>query len=258
MLDLSEAGSSGEVAPAALPPMPDFGLLPSEISDETPETPRDRVERWQRKLLDLSLRNRLLNYRDSKQTLPLRCPNVGSLEDALAAGKKFRGFSLTDEDPVGDRTVSPEDAQRIEEELIVDAFDRSQLAVPLTAQDMNARLLTLYRRARSDLQEGGTNTLFFAAGFLRWKKTEGDTRSYRAPLVLVPVKLERRSAQSPFRIAHHEDDVRLNLTLLEFLKRDFDLRIPELEGEFAARRERHRSSAHFRDHAAQSARHRRV
>ena len=208
MLDLSEAGSSGEVAPAALPPMPDFGLLPSEISDETPETPRDRVERWQRKLLDLSLRNRLLNYRDSKQTLPLRCPNVGSLEDALAAGKKFRGFSLTDEDPVGDRTVSPEDAQRIEEELILNAFDRSQLAVPLTAQDMNARLLTLYRRARSDLQEGGTNTLFLAAGFLRWKKTEGDTRSYRAPLVLVPVKLERRSAQSPFRIAHHEDDVR--------------------------------------------------
>ena len=231
VLGPSEPDSSDEVAPAPLPPMPDFGLLPSEISEETPETPHDRVERWQRKLLDLSLRNRLLNYRDSKQTLPLRCPNVGSLEDALAAGKKFRGFSLTDEDPVGDRTVSPEDAQRIEEELILDAFDRSQLAVPLTAQDMNARLLTLYRRARSDLQEGGTNTLFLAAGFLRWKKTEGDTRSYRAPLVLVPVKLERRSAQAPFRIAHHEDDVRLNLTLLEFLKRDFDLRIPELEGE---------------------------
>ena len=50
-------------------------------------------------------------------------------------------------------------------------------------------------------------------------------------VVAVDIKLERRSAQSPFRIAHHEDDVRLNLTLLEFLERDFDLRIPELEGE---------------------------
>ena len=231
VLDPSQPVSSDEAAPAALPPMPDFGLLPSEIDDETPETPRDRVERWQRKLLDLSLRNRLLNYRDSKQTLPLRCPDVGALEDALAAGKNFRGLSLTDEDPVGNRTVSPEEAQRIEEEVILDAFDRSQLAVPLTGQEMNSRLLTLYRRARSDMQEGGTNTLFLAAGFLRWKKTEGDTRAYRAPLVLVPVRLERRSAQSPFRISHHEDDVRLNLTLLEFLKRDFDLRIPELEGE---------------------------
>ena len=230
-LDPSEAAAADEVAPATLPPLPDFGLLADELSEEVAETPQDRIARWQRKLLDLSLRNRLLNYRDSKQTLPLRCPDVGALEDGLAAGKTYRGLSLKDDDPLGSRTLSPEEIQRIEEEVVLDAFERRQLAVPLTGQEMNARLLTLYRRARSDMQEGGTNTLFLAAGFLRWKKTEGDTRSYRAPLVLIPVKLERRSAQSPFRISHHEDDVQINSTLLEFLKRDFDLRIPELEGE---------------------------
>ena len=229
--DRSEPGTVDEAAPAALPPLPDFGLLPGEISEEAPVTPRDRIERWQRKLLDLSLRNRLLNYRDSKQTLSLRCPSVAAFEDELSAGKKFRGFSLNDNDPFGNRTISPEDAQRIEEEVIRDAFESGQVVVPLTGNEMNNRLLTLYRRARSDMQEGGTNTLFLAAGFLRWKKTEGDTRTYRAPLVLIPVRLERRSAQSPFRIAHHEDDVRINSTLLEFLKLDFDLRIPELEGE---------------------------
>ena len=229
--DPSEPGATNEAAPAALPPVPDFGLLPGEITPEAPETSQDRIERWQRKLLDLSLRNRLLNYRDSKQTLPLRCPSVAALEDELAAGTKFQGFSLNDNDPFGNRTVSPEDAQRIEEEVVRDAFERRQIVVSLTGQEMNRRLLTLYRRARSDMQEGGTNTLFLAAGFLRWKKSAGDTRTYRAPLVLIPVKLERRSAQSPFRIAHHEDDVRINSTLFEFLKRDFHLRIPELEGE---------------------------
>ena len=223
--------SEDEVVPAPLPTPPDFGLLPGEEHDEAPETPYGRIERWQRKLLDLSLRNRLLNYRDSKQTLPFRCPDVAALEDTLAAGKKFRGLSLKDNDPVGDRIVSPEDAQRIEEEVARDAFERGQIAVPLTGQDMNNRFLMLFRRANSDMQEGGTNTLFLAAGFLRWKKTEGDTRIYRAPLLLIPVKLERRSAQSDFRIAHHEDDVRINSTLIEFLKRDFELRIPELEGE---------------------------
>ena len=227
----SKPDAIDEAAPAALPPLPDFGLLPDDITEEEPETPQDRIERWQRKLLDLSLRNRLLNYRDSKQTLPLRCPSVAALEDKLAAGKKFRGFSLNDNDPFGNRTISPEDARRIEEEVIRDAFGHGQVVVPLTGQEMNNRLLTLYRRAKSDMQEGGTNTLFLAAGFLRWKRTEGDTRAYRAPLVLIPVKLERRSAQSPFQIAHHEDDVRINSTLLEFLKLSFDLRIPELEGE---------------------------
>ena len=136
-----------------------------------------------------------------------------------------------DEDPIGDRTVSPEDAQRIEEEVARDAFERGQIPVSLTGKDMNNRFLALFRRARSDLQEGGTNTLFLAAGFLRWKKTEQDTRTYRAPLLLIPVKLERRSARSDFKIAHHEDGVRINSTLLEFLKRDFEIRIPELEDE---------------------------
>ena len=229
-----EGASTDHVVAAALPPSPDFGRLPGEERDEEPRTPRGRIERWQRKLLDLSLRNRLLNFRDGKETVPFRCPDIAVLEDELAGGKKFRGLSLSDENPVGNRTLSPEEARRVEEEFAREAFEKRQIAVPLTGQEMNKRLLTLFRRANSDMQEGGTNTLFLAAGFLRWKKTEADTRTYRAPLLLIPVKLERHSAQSPFRIAHHEDhedDVRINFTLLEFLKRDFQIQIPELEAD---------------------------
>ncbi|MXY51445.1 MAG: DUF4011 domain-containing protein [Gammaproteobacteria bacterium] len=229
--ELGEDAGNDDVATATLPRVPDFGLLPGEERDEEPPRPQDRIERWQRKLLDLSLRNRLLNFRDSKQTVPFRCSNVAALEDALADGRRFRGLSLNDENPVGDRSVSAAEAARIEEQVERGAFERRQIAVPLTGQEMNTRFRTLFRRANSDLQEGGTNTLFLAAGFLRWKKTEGDTRIYRAPLLLIPVKLERRSAQSPFRLAHHEDDVCINFTLLEFLKRDFQIRMPELEAD---------------------------
>ena len=56
--DPSQPDTIDEATPAALPPLPDFGLLPGEVSEETPGTPQDRIERWQRKLLDLSLRNR--------------------------------------------------------------------------------------------------------------------------------------------------------------------------------------------------------
>ena len=227
----SEETPTDEAVAAPLPERPDFGRLPGEEVDESPQTPQGRIERWQRKLLDLSLRNRLLNFLSSKQTVPFRCPNVAALEDALADGVKFRAVSLNDENPIGDRTLSPEDARRIEERVALEVFEKKQIAVPLTGQEMNKRLLTLFRRANSDMQEGGTNTLFLAAGFLRWRKTEGDKRDYRAPLLLIPVKLERRSAQSAFRIAHHEDDVRINSTLLEFLKRDFHIHVPELEGD---------------------------
>lgn len=220
-----------DTAPAALPPPLDLGRLPGELAEAVPDTPLGRIERWQRKLLDLSLRNRLLNFGQTGQTLPFLCPDVPELEDALADGHRFRPLALKDEDPVGDRQLTPEDRKRVEEAAAADAFARGQLAVPLTGREMESRLLTLHRKAKGDLQEGGTNTLFLAAGFLRWKKTATDPRSYRAPLLLIPVRLERRSAQSEFTLQHHEDEVSFNATLLEFLKRDFDLRIPELEGE---------------------------
>ena len=73
--------------------------------------------------------------------------------------------------------------------------------------------------------------LFLAAGFLRWRKSDGDDRTYRAPLLLIPVKLDRRSAKSDFTLEHHEDEVRFNSTLLEFLKRDYHFSVPELEGD---------------------------
>ena len=43
-----------------------------------------RVSRWQKRLLDLSLRNRLLNFKETGRTLPLSVPNLAELEDMLA------------------------------------------------------------------------------------------------------------------------------------------------------------------------------
>lgn len=229
----SETTNANDIpaSPAALPKPLGLGLLPADLTEEEPKSANDRISRWQRKLLDLSLRNRLLNFRDTKQTLPFICSDISSLEDQLAGGKRFKTLALKDEDPLGHRDLLLKEEPALFVEVARDAFTKGQIAVPLTGKEMNVRLLELYRRAKSDMQEGGANTLFLAAGFLRWKKTEGDPRSYRAPLLLIPVKISRRSAQSDFVIEHHEDDVRFNATLLEFLKHDFDLTVPELEGE---------------------------
>ena len=43
----SESVAEDEVAPAALPPLPDFGFLPGESTEEATETPLGRIERWQ-------------------------------------------------------------------------------------------------------------------------------------------------------------------------------------------------------------------
>ncbi len=231
-----EASASGshEGAALPLPPMPSFDAIPAEQAEEKPTTPEGRIERWQRKLLDLSLRNRLLNFRPTKQTIPFLCPDVPFLEDHLANGARIRVISLPQQNPQGERDKAihlQTTGTDLDIEFAVEALQRDELPSPLEAKELDARLTELYRRARNDLNEGGSNTLFLAVGFLRWKKSPDDERTYRAPLLLVPVKLERRSATSRFHLLHHEDEVRFNATLVQMLKKDFALNLAQFEGE---------------------------
>ena len=140
---------------------------------------------------------------------------------------------MPEQNPIGDRDEKlhfQTTGKDLNTEFALAALQRDELSSPLAVKDLDARLIELYRRAQNDLSEGGSNTLFLAVGFLRWKPSADDAKSYRAPLLLVPVKLERKSASSRFYILHHEDEVRFNSTLLELLKKDFDLSLPQFEG----------------------------
>lgn len=208
--------------------------LPVEVAELKPTTAAGRIDRWQKKLLDLTLRNRLLNFADSKKTIPFLCTDIGYLEDKLSEGAAMRLISLPEHNPLGQRDESlyrEVRGQDLHRGFAADALARGELASPLDAKNLDARLIELHRQVRNDFAEGGANTLFLAVGFLRWKRQPGDERSYRAPLLLLPVKLDRRSASSQFTLRFHEDEPRFNATLLQFLEREFDLSLPQFAGE---------------------------
>ncbi|WP_197452848.1 DUF3320 domain-containing protein [Rosistilla oblonga] len=222
---------AGETGPLPMPASPGI-KAPAIDDDPVPQTPAGRIERWQRKLIDLSLRNRLLNFKTNQQTVPVLCPDVSGLEDRLADGGRLRLVSLVDENQVADRdsNLYRDRMQKdVDQEFARAALGRDEVACKLGSSDLDRRLTTLFRRAKNDLAEGGSNTLYLAVGFLRWKQQATATTSYRAPLLLVPVKLSRRSASSPFYLSHHDDDVRFNATLLQLLKKDFDCDLTALE-----------------------------
>ncbi len=224
-----------DIDPGALileagPALPDFDLAEPEAP---PTTAEGRLERWQRKLLDLTTRNRLLNVKPGAMVIRLLCPDPAELEDALAEGKSFKIVGQPELEGAAGRDAGLH-AQRTGEHLdqayARDALDRGEILSPSTADKLDGQLVELYRKARLDMAEGGANTLFLAVGFLTWKKSATDAKSYRAPLILLPVKLERRSVRSGVRLVAHEDEPRFNLTLLQMLRQDFELDIPELAG----------------------------
>ena len=193
-------------------------------------TPQDRLEHWQQKLLDLSMFNRLLNFVETKKTVRLCAHNLGSIEDRLQAGARMH---LHGKPTLGD-SQDPRDlaleAQRSGHDSMAE-----YLASELRAgrwrsehddENLDVRLIEIFRHARTSLEESGANTLYLGLGFLRWYESPESQRPRRAPLLLVPIVIERLSVQDGFRFVMDDAEVRVNTTLLQMLERQFELTVP--------------------------------
>ncbi|WP_411846617.1 DUF3320 domain-containing protein [Roseibacillus persicicus] len=219
-------GGELEVPPADLPSF-DVEM------DVQPETASDRLDQWQRKLLDLTTRNRLLHVPERAKVIPLLCEDPAVLEDQLAAGDKIRLRGMPNLEAGGrdSELYREQNNESLQVALTRECAERGEILSSLDEKKLDTRLTEIYRQSKTDLKEGGANTLFLALGFLRWKKTPDDTRFYRAPLILVPVTLKRKSAASGISMTLHEDEPRFNLTLWELLRQDFELTLSGLDGD---------------------------
>lgn len=225
----------GELRVPEIPSAPEFKRPGSAASSsslespaETPLTPVERIENWKRKLLDLTLRNRLLNFRPTQQTVPIASIEPSLLEDQLADGASLELKCL--EMPATGRgaEASPSLTLQQEREFAKLALKKRALLCSLGHDEFAKRLTTLRRKVANDQAEGGANTLYLAIGFLRWRETADDPRAFRAPLLLLPVQLSQPAARAAFRLAKTDDEPRFNATLAEKLKRDFGVDLSAL------------------------------
>ncbi|MBO4345328.1 MAG: DUF4011 domain-containing protein, partial [Victivallales bacterium] len=223
----------------------DEGLMRSNetVEEETRELQRSvdlstmeraeaggRTASWQKKLLDFSRRNRLLNVRKSAQVVTLACSDISSLEDALFSNDVIAIGSIKDLLSEKDYLELPQ-KQALDPILQLKPLLDSELAKKRvwamhTQTELKNNLTKIFRQARTDQEEGGINTLFLALGALEWQENERDKNTMLAPLLLMPVKLVRGSVRDPFKLQRLEDDISLNHTLVEMLNREFKLTVP--------------------------------
>ncbi len=203
--------------------------LPDEVVIDKPTAeldPKDRLARWQRKLLDLSLRNTLLNFKQGKKALQLDVA-APALEDTLAEGQTIKLLPspalMQGQDPRSQQLHEARSLENLSKAHAIDALKRREVFIRLEDQELEGRLVELYRGARNAMQEGGSNTLFIALGFLVWTRPDKPESRVRAPLILLPITLNRKSARSGFTLQEHEDEALFNPTLVEMLRQDFQL-----------------------------------
>ena len=72
------------------------------------------------------------------------------------------------------------------------------------------------------------NTLYVALGMVHWYESDGSEQPRKAPLILVPVRIDRSDINAEFRIEYDDEDVGANLSFTEKMKYDFGIDIPNL------------------------------
>jgi transcription elongation GreA/GreB family factor/very-short-patch-repair endonuclease len=213
------------------------------------------LERLRRRLLDLTNRNRLLNFRHPKRSslravdelpdflyeqllddkiltyIPVPEPSDEEIEESgfeerptpAEWGAKLglnTSYEMPESYPMSDQVP----------EKHVDQF----IQTLLYPSDLEAVLRRIRSLSQTAIEESGTNMLYLAFGFLEWSDSDDSSVKRMAPLMLLPVILEKNRKASEhgtyyYSISYSGESISANLSFKEKLQLDMGLELPEID-----------------------------
>ncbi|MQW77824.1 DUF4011 domain-containing protein [Nocardioides sp. dk4132] len=192
-----------------------------------------RVQRWKNNLLDLSLRNKLINFTETG-TVALAVPDgaLPHVEDLLNAGKPVTLLPSDGHDHI-QKARGVQFGAHLPQDQLHEFLAKGQLFTPVSSDGYLARFRGLAYKAKTIVEETGANNLYLALGSLNWSiapKQGGVRRSVRSPLILVPVTLVAGRRAGHYQLILDEAGASTpNFCLIEKLRQEEKLSIPGLE-----------------------------
>ncbi len=150
------------------------------------------VAKWRTSLVDLSGRNRLLNFRHTRAaTLEITHPSAVALVAGLERGWDFEHL--------------PEEESEPGQRIVPDTTGKNQRVVTqkTTAPALLRAQSNLRKKSTQVFNDYGIWTLQLGVGMLNWRE-DGAEAGSDAPLVLFPASLER-TANGRIRLVLNED-----------------------------------------------------
>lgn len=241
------------------------------MENPAPETTNDNfafdsLQAIRNRLLDLTGRNRLLNFRHGRSGFIRvidEMPNQLSTE--LLDGHQFK-FTPVDE-PTREELIEhgyiaiDDNGQEIQikpdptakewakvkglntsYELPISSKSKdskhkdSNIQSMLYPRELEAQLRNIRTKANTAIEETGANILYLAFGFLEWFEDENSDVVRQAPLYLIPVRIDRAALDKKlgtytYTVEYTSEDIIPNLSLSQKLKHDFHIHLPEIEDE---------------------------
>lgn len=205
-------------------------ITPVEI-DTTLQAEVTKQQIWERKLLDFSMRNNLLNMRMGKRVLPFISFAISELEVHVNNGEDYDILPSPSEQRLMPDENGIYDSARFRDlwqELVVNELKQHRLRTYLNETEMVNVLKFIHRTSRTAIEENGANSLFLALGILKWYETDRSIKPRYAPILMIPVDLIRHGGNR-YVIRSRDEDTIINVTLVEMVKQQFQLTIPGVE-----------------------------
>ncbi len=167
-------------------------------------------ENLRKELLDLTLRNQLLNFKSRAKTININNQSPINVFQTLVLQENKMYF-------VANKKDKKEEKSSVWDHIPFDFSKFSEgdkkLAADLTPNELQRRLYYINNQAKTMLQEQGYNILYLAVGFLEWIDKSKPKQKNLAPLVLIPVSMERKKVGESFNLEWTGEDIQTNISL---------------------------------------------
>lgn len=214
---LREEDMAHDAAPKALREMQKLSLDGEQTKDQ----------QWERRLLDLSMKNSLLNFSPTKTSIRLVTTSADAALSALTDQGELVFAPATDgvrAVMAGKENFGVSTEVKSMRDLIELEYKAGILRTYAESVPLGETVSRLVRKNKEAYEESGTKILYLALGFLKWYSRIDGAEHY-APLVLQPVQIRKSKGGSGYSLAITDEEPSVNSTLLEFLKQEFNIDI---------------------------------
>lgn len=196
---------------------------------------KNKLKFWAQELHDMSGRNRLLFYKDTKtSTASIETPGFVALFNLLVEQDAELFAPLPDPKEKSSLLDALSEAQEIPDvqplPKVPPKLKPNEIQTNHSVAVLNRVLYNLGYVSHSIQEEQGFNILYITFGMLKWRESLNGDFSF-APLVLVPVQISRENLSSPYKITMAEDDIVVNPVLQTKLDKDFGIALADVNND---------------------------
>ncbi len=198
----------------------------------------NKLKKWADLLLDTGKRNNLINFKNTKYgTVEVVYPDIYTLFSKVEHSKTLEIYDskISDEfdDDFDDQNEELEEEHLTKDDFIEKYSNKvkkcNQILIYNSSIEPSVSLQKISKKAKDMLEETGVNIAYMAFGFINWTESDSSNEIMHAPILLVPISIERETTIDPFEIKITDNDMILNPTFSFKLKNDYGIELAQFD-----------------------------